>query len=74
MDQFMVDVTDIPQVKTGDKVVLVGKDGEEVITLETLAQLSGRFHYEFTCCLSKRIPRVYYKNGMALPEPDKNLN
>lgn len=74
MDQFMVDVTDIPQVKTGDKVVLVGKDGEEVITLETLAQLSGRFHYEFTCCLSKRIPRVYYKNGMALPESDKNLN
>ena len=74
MDQFMVDVTDIPQVKTGDKVVLVGKDGEEVITLETLAQLSGRFHYELTCCLSKRIPRVYYKNGMALPEPDKNLN
>ncbi len=74
MDQFMVDVTDIPQVKTGDKVVLVGKDGEEVITLETLALLSGRFHYEFTCCLSKRIPRVYYKNGMALPEPDKNLN
>lgn len=74
MDQFMVDVTDIPQVKTGDKVVLAGKDGEEVITLETLAKLSGRFHYEFTCCLSKRIPRVYYKNGIALPEPDKNLN
>ena len=59
MDQFMVDVTDIPDVKFGDKVTLVGKDGDEFLPVETLSDLSGRFNYEFVCCLGKRIPRVY---------------
>lgn len=49
MDQFMVDVTDIPEVHTGDEVTLVGKDGDEVLSLETLGDLSGRFSYEFAC-------------------------
>lgn len=59
MDQFMVDVTDIPDVKEGDKVTLIGRDGEKVITAETLGELSGRFNYELVCMLSKRIPRIY---------------
>ena len=59
MDQFMVDVTDIPDVKFMDEVVLIGKSGEEEITVEELSELSGRFNYEFVCCLGKRIPRVY---------------
>ncbi|MCH5269801.1 MAG: alanine racemase [Lachnospiraceae bacterium] len=59
MDQFMVDVTDVPEVKEGDKVTLIGRDGEEVISAETLGELSGRFHYELVCMLSKRIPRIY---------------
>ena len=59
MDQFMVDVTDIPQVQILDEVTLLGKDGEQEISLETLGNLSGRFPYEFTCCLNKRVPRVY---------------
>lgn len=59
MDQFMVDVTDVPEVKEGDKVTLIGRDGEEVISAETLGELSGRFHYELICMLSKRIPRIY---------------
>lgn len=63
MDQFMVDVTDIPEAKVRDVVTLIGTDGGEHIWLEELAELSGRFHYEFACCLGKRIPRVYYKNG-----------
>ena len=61
MDQFMVDVTDIPDVKEGDEVVLLGKDkksGEE-ITAEFLGDLSGRFNYELTCDLNKRVPRIY---------------
>lgn len=70
MDQFMADVTDIADVKTGDRVVLAGRDGSEFLSLETLAQLSGRFHYEFACCLSGRVPRVFYKDGM--PVADKN--
>lgn len=59
MDQFMVDVTDIPKAKQGDKVTLLGKNGEEIIMVEELSKISGRFPYEFVCCISKRVPRVY---------------
>lgn len=63
MDQFMVDVTGIPQVQEGDVVTLVGTDGEESITMEEIGDLSGRFNYEFACDLGRRIPRVYRKEG-----------
>ena len=59
MDQFMVDVTNIPNVKQGDKVTLLGKNGEEMILVEELSNISQRFPYEFVCCISKRVPRVY---------------
>lgn len=61
MDQFMVDVTDIPQTAFMDEVTLIGRDGDETITVEDLAALSGRFNYEFVCCISKRVPRVYIR-------------
>lgn len=63
MDQFMVDVSDIPDVSEGDVVTLIGADGGEEITMEELGELSGRFNYELACCLGKRIPRVYVKDG-----------
>lgn len=63
MDQFMVDVTDIEHVYPGDEVTLMGKDGDEEITVDTLGELSGRFPYEFVCEISKRVPRVYIKDG-----------
>ncbi len=66
MDQFMVDVTDIEGVSCGDEVTLIGRDGEEEITMEQLGNLSGRFNYELACDLSKRIPRVYMKNGQRV--------
>lgn len=66
MDQFMVDVTDIPQAKELDEVVLLGRSGEEQITLEELGELSGRFNYEFACCISKRVPRIYFKDGQVM--------
>ena len=62
MDQFMVDVTDIPDVKIGDAVTLLGKDGDETITMEQLGELSGRFNYEFACLITPRVPRIYHKN------------
>ena len=62
MDQFMADVTDIPETAFMDRVVLVGRDGDEEITVDELADLSGRFNYEFVCCLGKRIPRIYKKS------------
>ena len=61
MDQFMVDVTHIPEAKMEDEVTLMGRDGDSVITVEELGELSGRFPYEFICCISKRVPRVYIR-------------
>lgn len=63
MDQFMVDVSHIPDVAEGDRVVLIGADGGDRITAEELGDLSGRFNYELICNLGKRIPRVYTEKG-----------
>lgn len=54
MDQFMVDVTDIPQVQVGDEAVLIG----EGVTAGELAELTGTIHYEIVCQISSRVPRV----------------
>lgn len=60
MDQFMIDVTDIDaDICVGDKVTLIGKSGDEMITMEELGELSGRFNYELACDLGKRVPRIY---------------
>ncbi|MBS6195729.1 MAG: alanine racemase [Clostridiales bacterium] len=59
MDQFMVDVTDIPEAVLGAEVTLLGKDGGDEINIGELAAWSQRFPYEFLCCISKRVPRVY---------------
>jgi alanine racemase len=66
MDQMMVDVSDIPDVSMYDTVTLIGRDGGESITLEELGDLSGRFNYEFACCLGNRIPRIYIKDGKVI--------
>ena len=63
MDQFMVDITKIPDAKAGDEVTLIRKDGKEFISIEKFGDLSGRFSYEFACDISKRVPRVYIKDG-----------
>lgn len=70
MDQFMIDVTKIPEAVEGDKVTLIGQEGEERITMEELGELSGRFNYEFACGLGKRVPRVYTKGGQILCTKD----
>ena len=66
MDQFMVDVSDIPEVKEGDKVTLIGASGSEQITADSLGELSSRFNYELVCDLNQRLPRVYVLNGQLL--------
>ena len=66
MDQLMVDVTDIPDVQVNDKVVLVGKDGDEAITMEQIADVAGSFNYEFVCGISRRVPRFYYLGGKVV--------
>ena len=59
MDQMMVDVTNIPEACEYDKVTLIGRDKDEEITADFLGELSGRFNYELTCDISKRVPRVF---------------
>lgn len=63
MDQFMVDVTHIPEAREDDEVTLIGKDGAEEITVEEMAACFGGFHYEIICDIGKRVPRVYIKDG-----------
>ena len=66
MDQMMVDVTDIPDVTLADRVTLVGRDGDEVITVEQIAAAAGSFNYEFICSISRRVPRVYFRDGVMV--------
>ncbi len=70
MDQFMADVTDIPETAEDDPVTLAGRDGREEITLEELGELSGRFNYELACCIGKRVPRIYLKSGEIVGTKD----
>lgn len=70
MDQMMVDVSHLSEVSEGDRVTLIGSDGNESITMEELGKISGRFNYEMACDLGKRIPRVFTKNNMVLTTKD----
>lgn len=70
MDQFMVDVTGIPQAREGDMVTLIGADGGMALAMEYLGELSGRFHYELACDIGKRVPRRFWKDGRVVAEQD----
>ena len=59
MDQFMVDVSRIPDVRVEDVVTLVGRDGENSISIEEIADPAARFNYEMACGISRRVTRVY---------------
>jgi len=58
MDQCMADITDIPGVKPGDRVVLLGSK-EEGLCADDLADIVGTISYEVVCGIGKRVPRVY---------------
>ena len=68
MDQLMVDVTDIPNVQLEDPVVLIGRSGGEVITVEQIAAAADSFNYEFVCGISRRVPRIYMQGGQVVNE------
>ena len=63
MDQFMIDVTDIPGVELGTEVTLVGRDGDECLSMEEVSEKAYSFNYELPCRISRRVPRIYYKQG-----------
>jgi len=62
MDMILIDVTDIPGVEEGDEVVIFGRQGDQVISVEELAVAGKTIPYEILCSVSKRVPRIY-KNG-----------
>ena len=70
MDQFMVDITEIPGVQKGDQAVLLGRQGDEAITAEEIGALSGRFNYELVCDITKRVPRNYIYGGEIIRQVD----
>jgi alanine racemase len=59
MDMTMVDVTDIPSVRIGDAVTVLGRDGDDAIWADEIAQWSGTIPYEVLCAIGPRIPRLY---------------
>lgn len=63
MDQLMVDVTGLTNVKVGDEVTVLGKDGENEITAEELAELTNTINYEVVCQFQKRVTILQYKDG-----------
>lgn len=63
MDQFMVDITGYDDICEGDEVTLVGCDGDEVISMDDLAALTGTINYELVCDVGRRVPRLYIKDG-----------
>lgn len=61
MDQCMIDVTDVPDVKLGDEAVLIGTQGDKTILADEIADKTGTINYEVTCRFALRLPRVYVK-------------
>lgn len=66
MDQFMVDVTDLPGVQEGDEIVLIGRQGDEAISAEEVAALCHTINYEIVTGLARRIPRVYLQGNKVV--------
>lgn len=59
MDQFMVDVSHIEGVIVGDEVVVFGRQGDNAVPIEELAELMDTINYEVMCMIGKRVPRIY---------------
>lgn len=59
MDITMLDVTHIKGVEQGDEAVLIGKQGDDKITVDELAEKAGSISYEILCGITSRVPRVY---------------
>lgn len=63
MDQFMIDVTNIPDVKIGDEVILLGEKNGLKYNADDMAKKLDTINYEVTCMLKSRLPRVYIKDA-----------
>jgi alanine racemase len=62
MDMCMIDITDMPTVDVGSEVEIFGEKN----SIDNLAELAGTIPYELTCAVSKRVPRIYYRDGQII--------
>jgi alanine racemase len=65
MDMCMAEIGD-EIIETGDEVVLIGRQGNETITIEEIAKKTGTINYEVQCAINKRVPRVYLKDNKII--------
>ncbi len=63
MDQCMIDVTKIENIKIGDEVIIFGSDGNNTISVDSVALLLGTINYEVVCSVTRRVPRAYIQDG-----------
>jgi alanine racemase len=63
MDLFMIDVTDVPDAREGDEVVLIGEQDGERLSAEDLAASCGTINYEVVTNIRQRVPRRYFRGG-----------
>lgn len=61
MDQCMIDVSAVPDVKVGDEVIVMGSDGINSILADDIAEATGTINYEICCAFGQRLPKVYVK-------------
>lgn len=70
MDQTVVDVTDVKNIKEGDEAVLFGEQCGEILPVEEIASIGNTVNYEIVCGISRRVPRYYFKEGKQVTVHD----
>jgi alanine racemase len=63
MDQFLVDVSDVPAVREGDVATLIGIDGSDAISAAEVAGRADTISWDILASLQARIPRLYHRDG-----------
>ena len=66
MDQCMIDVTDVGEVNVGDEVILIGEKNGLQFDADDIAKIIGTISYEVLCSISRRVPRIYIKDGKII--------
>jgi alanine racemase len=59
MDQIMIQLDEVPSAEAGDEVVIIGRQDDERISAEDIAQRWGTINYEVVCGINTRVPRFY---------------
>jgi alanine racemase len=66
MDMSMADVSHLPDIESGDEVVVLGRQGDDEITLDEFAESAGIIPHELLVRLGSRVPRVYLRGGQPI--------